>query len=259
MYPHPNRPSTLPLSAPTLTKSQTRIAQLLDLLYPPSCHLCERPTTEGRYLCDQCYVQRPRLIQPFCETCGESYSGVLPQHFLCPNCSQHDFPFLFARAALLNTNQNHQLIVDFKYLKKFYLAKELARFCAEIFETDPRFKSLNSPTLIPIPLHWRRQWQRGFNQAHALAQQLSHLTHIPLTHCLKRARHTHTQTKLIRSERLSNLRDAFKVNDIPPHFSSAILIDDVFTTGATTSACAQALQKHAPQLQNIVVLTALRG
>lgn len=124
---------------------------------------------------------------------------------------------------------------------------------------DARFAELPTPVLIPIPLHWKRYWKRGFNQSEELAKAISSVTKIPTHNSLRRIRNTKTQTRLARKERLSNLKGAFVLRKIPQHFRSAILVDDVFTTGSTADACAAELKKHAPQLENIVVLTALRG
>lgn len=235
------------------------LTNLLDYIYPPSCHQCAVSTEGGRYLCSECVANSTRLTAPFCEKCGEAYEGKIDQHFVCPNCQDLDFSFTFAKAALRNTHANHQLVVDFKYLKKFYLAGELARFCADAIENDPRFAELPSPVLVPVPLHWKRKWRRGFNQAEELAHELSQLTGIPVKRALRRSRNTKTQTQLGRKARLNNLKGAFKLHKLAPEFRSVILIDDVFTTGSTATACAAALEKHTPQLENIVVLTALRG
>ncbi|MGJ8672226.1 ComF family protein [Rubritalea sp.] len=144
-------------------------------------------------------------------------------------------------------------------MKQFYLATELARYSANTFFSDPRFANLPTPLLVPVPLHWRRNWQRGFNQAEEITRALSKLIQVPNKKVLKRTRNTQTQTKLDRKHRLKNLQNAFTARRIPEHFRSVILIDDVFTTGSTAEACASTLRKHAPQLENIVVLTALRG
>lgn len=238
---------------------QRVLTNFLDYIYPPSCHQCAVSTEGGRYLCSECVANCTRLTPPFCEKCGEAYEGSIDHDFVCPNCQDLDFSFDFAKAALRNNHANHQLVVDFKYLKKFYLAGELARFCAEAMENDPRFAALPSPVLIPVPLHWMRKWRRGFNQADELVHELSKLTSIPAKRALTRSRNTKTQTRLGRKARLNNLQGAFKFRKLAPGFRSVILIDDVFTTGSTATACADVLKKHAPQLENIVVLTALRG
>ncbi|MFC5051142.1 ComF family protein [Rubritalea spongiae] len=244
---------------PSSSKIGPILNTALDYLYPPACHHCATSTSNGRYLCATCFDQAALIEAPFCQQCGEMYDGNISNTFLCPNCHSRQFSFDFARAALRNTNENHQLIIDLKYLKQFYLAGELARYCANTISTDSRFSRLPSPVLIPVPLHWRRSWQRGFNQAEEISRALSKLTSIPYKKCLKRTRHTQTQTKLDRKHRLHNLQGAFQIRSIPKHFRSAILIDDVFTTGSTAEACSSTLRKHAPQLENIVVLTALRG
>lgn len=233
--------------------------QLLDYLYPPACHHCDTPTQDGRYLCANCAAESRRLTPPFCIHCSEAFNGAISEDLLCPNCHQLDFDFLFARSALHNTRSNHQLLVDFKYLKKFYLSTEIARFCAEVMKQDQRFSTLENPVFIPVPLHWQRKWHRGFNQAEELSKELTRLTQIPSHRALNRLRNTRTQTRLGRNDRLKNLKDAFKFTHLPKHFKSAILLDDVFTTGSTATACARELKKHAPWLENIVVLTALRS
>lgn len=231
----------------------------LDYLYPPSCQQCEQSTAGGRLLCPDCFAAASRVRAPFCKRCGECYDGVLEDSFVCAHCRDLDFAFQFAQAALRNTAKNHELIVNYKYGKQRYWSGELARFCAELLEREPRFASLAHPLMVPVPLHWRKQWQRGFNQAELLAQQIGKQTELPWMPLLKRVRHTQPQTRLSRSQRAQNLKGAFTARPVPEGFDSVILIDDVFTTGSTAHACAQALKKQSPQIENIVVLTALRG
>ena len=236
-----------------------RLNKLLDFIYPPTCHHCDTPTSEGRYLCSQCLSDSIRISQPFCAGCSESYDGSINNPIICPNCKQIGLNFNFARSALQNTHANHQLIVDFKYLKKFYLANELALFCVEAMTNDPRFADLDSPVLIPIPLHWRRKWHRGFNQAAEISRQIARHTGLPMCNALRRKHHTETQTNLGKSGRLENIKGAFTFKKLDSKFKSIILVDDVFTTGSTAAACAEVLKKHLPDIENIVVLTALRG
>lgn len=231
----------------------------LDYIYPPSCHLCGTLTHKGHYLCPSCFGNAQRIQEPFCKLCSEPFDGAIDQPITCPNCHHLHFAFDFARAALKNTTSNHQLIIDFKYHNQFYLAKDLAKICSQTIQEDPRFSQLNTPALIPIPLHWYRQIRRGFNQAEELARSIHKRTLIPLLHNLRRVKPTQTQTKLDRKKRLHNLDNAFTSKPLPAKYQSVILIDDVFTTGSTANACASAIRKQSPHLENIVVLTALRG
>ena len=235
------------------------LAKLLDFLYPPSCHHCSEPTSDGRYLCATCFDEATRITPPFCQQCGEMFDGRISETISCPNCQSLKCHFDFARAALKNTTPNHEVIIDLKYRKQFHLASELAHFCQETLISDSRFNQLTNPIIVPVPLNWRRRWSRGFNQADEIANSLSKLSGIPTHQALRRNRHTQTQTRLGRKQRLKNLQNAFSFRSLPPHFSSVILVDDVLTTGSTAEACSLTLKKHAPHLENIVVLTALRG
>ena len=91
---------------------------------------------------------------------------------------------------------------------------------------------------VPVPLHWRRQWRRGFNQAAELAAGLG----LPVSHALKRQRDTPSQTDLPAGRRRANVRGAFRVTDAAAIADACVvLVDDVSTTGATLDACATAL------------------
>lgn len=110
--------------------------------------------------------------------------------------------------------------------------------------------------LVPVPLHKRRQRTRGFNQAHALCQALSTRTGLPVVEALARTRDTRTQTELSRHLRAENVRDAFIVQGSVAG-KRLVLIDDVFTTGATSQACAHALKEAGAV--HICLLTAARA
>lgn len=111
--------------------------------------------------------------------------------------------------------------------------------------------------IVPVPLHWRRKWSRGYNQAEIIASGVAESLGVPLrTDLLKRIRHTRTQTKLNVSEKSGNVADAFKVTR-PSEMNARhiLLIDDVFTTGSTLHACYVALRSVFPPSVRISVAT----
>lgn len=235
--------------------------RLLDFIYPALCEICETELQNGKSLCDSCRSDLPRVIPPFCERCGEPFEGAISETFQCPNCREIDFTFEFARASLSSSEDGRFLIHRFKYLRRFYLASELAELIREIFENDQRLGKITDAILIPVPLFWWRRQVRTANQALELARQLSKISNLPLMDALKRTRHTTTQTRLPRKIRLKNLRGAFTLR---PKFNDELkgktvfLIDDVFTTGSTAEECARILKKDGAVSQ-VIVLTALRG
>lgn len=234
---------------------------LLNLLYPAVCELCQASLSDGSSLCLSCREQLPRLTPPFCANCGESFDGALDEDFECQNCQglRHDFDF--ARASLKGLAPSFDLVHRLKYQRHFFLARSLAAFLHETLLEDERFQALTAPLLVPVPLHWRRQQWRHGNQAHELARELSKASGLALSSCLVRKRRTQTQTKLNRRQRLSNLRGAFAIKKRHRDRLAGkdlILIDDVFTTGATAHECARLLKKEA-NVARVAVLTLVRG
>ncbi|MBI1812230.1 ComF family protein [Candidatus Peregrinibacteria bacterium] len=130
-------------------------------------------------------------------------------------------------------------IHTFKYRRMRSLAPEIGRLLTEASRvrwTD------GAPVLCPVPLHWTRRFQRGFNQADLLAEIVGSTRRVPVQSLLRRVRLTGHQTQRTREERLVAVRDAFRVSvqNVPPF---VVLIDDVTTTGATLDACAAALKR----------------
>jgi len=236
------------------------LSRILDFIYPARCQICECVLTHGRHLCHQCASKLPTVEAPFCSQCGECFDGQINDTFLCPNCHNLTFHFEFARAALKSEGNARELIHHFKYLRQIHLAPELARLAILAFE-DPRFSTYQrNGILIPVPLFWKRQRMRHFNQSEQIARHVSKLAGIPMMNALKRTRHTQTQTRFSRSKRLKNLKGAFALNN--KHKSAIqnkpiILVDDVFTTGSTADECAKVLIENGAS--KVAILTVLRG
>jgi ComF family protein len=236
-------------------------SRVLDLLYPAVCEICHSPLADGRSICPGCDAQFRRLTPPLCRTCGEAFEGAIESAFECQNCRGLHFDFNFARAALKGLATSFDLVHRLKYQRHFFLASSLAAFLHETLLQDERFHDYPEALLVPVPLHWRRQQWRHGNQACELARELSKASGLPLSPSLIRTRRTRTQTKLNRKQRLSNLRGAFRVKRSHRNRlaeKNVILIDDVFTTGATAHECARILKKEAG-VKRVAVLTLVRG
>lgn len=115
---------------------------------------------------------------------------------------------------------------------------------------------------MPVPLHWKREQERHYNQSHEIARHLGALLGLPVVQALKRSRATPTQTHLTRKQRLQNLSGSIELSKagkrlLPAETKGIVLIDDVFTTGATVQECARVLTRN--QHENVVVVTVMRG
>jgi competence protein ComFC len=239
-------------------------SRVLDLVYPGVCHRCGEGVPGDRSLCPACRDEVPSLREPFCRSCGEEFEGRIAGGFDCPNCRDLDFSFGFARPAVPNHPVVLQMIHDLKYGRRIEIAGELGRLAGRAFADDPRLAAALAEgwPLVPVPLHRRRRLWRYFNQAEEIARSLGRSTGLPLCPALQRVRSTSSQTRLSRAQRLKNLRGAFALSREGEAFAAAkpvgaVVVDDVFTTGATTDECARVLRRAG--VQKVVVVTVMRG
>ncbi len=237
---------------------------LLDLLYPPICHACGCATRRGRSLCVECHDSLPEIRKPFCATCAGEFEGRIEGIFDCPNCRDQHFAFDFARPAMSRDDRLLEMIHELKYLRRIHLADELGGLAWRAFSADPRLDEAldQSWPLVPVPLHRLRQLWRHFNQAAEIARALSRRSCLPVLHALRRTRATGSQTRLTRRQRLENLNGAFALSRrgrswLERRAPGAVLVDDVFTTGATSHECARVLRRAG--VQKVVVVTVMRG
>jgi len=183
-----------------------------------------------------------QIDQPYCRQCGEPFPDLAtcPTDFICTHCTGHDWHFEWARSGFLTDGQVLDAIVGFKYRDEYFHHAQLVEWLTDTF--DRHAKATKWDALVPVPLYHRRHRERGFNQARELAVGLASKRKIPVLDCLYRYRETSSQTKLERAARWENMAGAFQMK---PKFDvkgrSLLIIDDVFTTGATAEACAQAL------------------
>jgi len=129
------------------------------------------------------------------------------------------------------------------------LAKLLGEYLSRALPLDEAFDAV-----VPMPLHWRRRFERGFNQAALIAAQVARRRKIPVIHAVRRVRATRTQTGLTNAKRRDNVRGAFRVGRGSLQGLRILLVDDVMTTGATGSACASVLKKAGAKSVTLLTL-----
>ncbi|OIQ48612.1 MAG: hypothetical protein BM565_00365 [Gammaproteobacteria bacterium MedPE] len=147
-----------------------------------------------------------------------------------------------------------QLLSDFKYRQQMSLARELAHFLARrIYKLIDQEIIAMPQAIQPVPLHWRRQAKRGFNQAQLIANELSQYLNIPVIENIKRLRSTQSQAELDAKQRQHNLDNAFQLRK-PITYNSIALVDDVYTTGATMHEISETiLQQQTIEIQHWAV------
>jgi ComF family protein len=206
-------------------------------------------------VCAACLeAPEPAQADHFCGACRTPFLNPRPlgESGLCYLCRHQVNRFDAAYSFGYYEGGLRELIHIFKYRGAASLAAPFARLLVRALPGGERFDAA-----VPVPLHWRRRWKRGFNQAGELADEFGRLTGIPVLHALRRTRPTSPQAGQARSARRKNMAGAFRVRGGGIAGKSLLLVDDVFTTGATSSACAAALKDAGAR--RVSVLTVARA
>jgi ComF family protein len=231
----------------------------LSFLYPEICKLCaeNRASRDQGYVCDKCRSAVKFLDPPFCDRCGLPYEGAITGTFECGNCKDLKLHFHSARSAVAATEKILEAIHHYKYNRALWFEPFLAGLLIE--RAQPVLAASSWDAIVPVPLHSAKLREREFNQAERLSRRLSGTMRIPVeTGYVRRAVPTRTQTLLSREERLANVRNAFVTAEgLNLTGKTLVLVDDVMTTGATTSACAKVLRQAGAD--KVCVWTVARG
>ena len=221
---------------------QAILQALLDLLYPPRCEVCDTLGPEA--FCAQCLAQVLPHEPPECRLCGALLPRSPVTRDICAECAQTRRHYDGARSVGIHTATLRTAVLQFKFHNRRRLQGPLARLLADRLEVEqepPQGLPLRQvDCLVPVPLHPRRRQWRGFDQALLLSTELSRLTGLPLVIGLARTRPTTPQIRLTPQEREDNVRGAFAAVGHAVAGKRILLIDDVYTTGATVSQAARA-------------------
>lgn len=204
----------------------------MDWLYPPSCAGCGKG---GERLCRSCLQEiTPIDHQTSCPRCD------LPQaNHLCPDCQSQPPVFEQLRSYSTYDGSLRRAIHQLKYDNNLPLADTLCRFLISLFAEQ----NWQIDLICPVPLSQQRLRQRGYNQSALLAQILSWAVSIPCSKkALYRIRETRSQVGLNALQRRENVRGAFRAIPTIVQNKTVLLVDDIATTSATLSACAEALK-----------------
>jgi competence protein ComFC len=203
------------------------VEALADLFYPQRCVGCWRRASD--VLCRACFEALPEVGRPSCARCG------LPtafETFVCEECKNVDFGFESARAPLRYEGAGKKLVHTLKYHGYTRVVERVAApMMLGVLDEGMRFDAV-----VPVPLHRSRLRKRGFNQAKLLALGVAPRINAPVSDTLEVVRSTRDQVELSAAGRRANVAGAYSARG--PVAGRILLVDDVFTTGATMSACA---------------------
>lgn len=224
-----------------------RLCGVLDaaagMVYPNWCQICDGAPAhapEG-FVCKKCSASAKLIHPPWCELCGRPYDGALTHAFTCAQCVEVRPVYSTARSAAYAEGPVLEAIHRYKYKRELYIEPFLARLLIEAVRG--RLNPVDWDFIVPIPLHPKKEREREFNQAELLGKRLGQAISLPVNpNAVARVVQTPSQTKLRREERFKNVRKAFAARaGADLRGARVVLVDDVFTTGATANGCAQAL------------------
>lgn len=231
---------------------------LLDLIYPHhiKCNLCNSYLNHGgKYgFCHGCLKNMAFITKNSCYQCGRPLTNEEDTR-ICRDCEDMEYFFHRAVAVVEYKGIFRDLIFRFKYKDATYLARDLGDMMAAVIKKE----GLWGDVLVAVPLHRQREKQRGYNQSHLLAKHISRNLRIPYKKdLLLRVKNTKVMHNLSREERQENLKGAFQIRDRRGiDGKSILLIDDIFTTGATLNACSKVLMEGGAK--SVAVVAFARG
>ncbi|MCS6863776.1 MAG: ComF family protein [Gemmataceae bacterium] len=235
------------------------VRQLLAWIYPNACLVCdalEQPPEWLRHgLCGPCYRAITGDGHESCPRCGQTIGPHTLVDGGCPHCRAVSFPFERVFRLGPYTGRLREAILRIKAASGEGLAEMLGRVWAE--SRGGLLPCSEIDGVVPVPLHWRRKWTRGYNQAEAVARELARYLSLPFwPRVLRRVRSTPQQLQPSRAARRDNVRGAFCVRrGAKLAGRTLLLVDDVMTTGSTLSEAAQTL-RHAGAARVFVAVLA---
>lgn len=218
------------------------LKHIIDLVYPRRCPLCMNiigNVYKNGYICARCRTQLPYIAPPFCLKCGK-HIGDEEQEY-CSDCQRHPKSFERGFPVFSYEGKLKDSVWAFKYKNKREFAESYAE---EIMRCHGEtLLLLEADALIPVPVHASRYRRRGYNQAELLAEALALRLGLPVYGKeLVRVSKTHVQKDLNDKERYNNLKNAFKRQENSVKLDTVILVDDIYTSGATIEACTNVLK-----------------
>ncbi len=233
---------------------RTFLSKIINFIYPPQCFLCKKILYNEDGICFDCLSKFDFVSEPRCDRCGYPFEfATKTKHnkkLLCPNCIKALPKFNKCISSVKYNDASKKILLPFKHGDKTGYAK----FIAKIMSSTGTQLLEKSDFIIPVPIHISRMMKRKYNQSSLIVSFISKHSNKPaLYNTLIRSKATQSQGHLSPRQRKQNVANVFIVNN-PSQIigKNIILIDDVFTSGATVNECAKALKKAGAKDINVL-------
>ena len=217
---------------------------LIDIIYPRYCLICSNSINDSSYegACASCLEKIDINVSPFCKKCGFCLRSVKMAKDSCSKCDHKQYYFDRALSVCEYSGIARKCIQLFKYKRKLKIGRNLSRIMLAFLKDHFSVDSID--LITAVPLHRSKLMERGFNQAEILAESIRLNLNLPASFDnLKRIRKTLSQYQLPLAKKQRNISGAFDCTDKAFFKNKSILIvDDIFTTGATLNECSRVLK-----------------
>jgi ComF family protein len=232
---------------------------LVNLCYPALCHLCDAAlAANDSCFCDRCRTELLSDPHNVCPRCAATVGPFADVSRGCLLCRERKFAFAVVVRLGLYEGKLRDGILKMKHSRGETLAELIGEEWGA--RDEQLLRSLGAGIVVPVPLHWRRRWARGYNQSEAVARAVAERLGLPCrASCLRRVRHTPLQTAQSAAARLENVRGAFRARGAELAGQTVLLVDDVMTTGSTASEAARALRQAGAARVVVAVLARSHG
>ena len=231
---------------------KTSCRALADLLMPRLCIACGRPLNlREEFICMGCEMDFP--YTRFWESTHNEMADEFNARIVVPDGVRERYCYAAALFFYNSQSGYSNIPRQLKYNFKIAQGRFFARRLGEALAGAEHFRDVDA--VVPVPLHWTRRWQRGYNQAEVIAAEVAAALGAPLrTDILSKPRRRASQVVSDARGRISNISGAFKAN-VPEGIRHILVVDDTFTTGSTLAACYAALRECVPGQVRISVAT----
>ncbi len=235
-------------------QAQRYLSFALDMILPPRCVVSGNIVETQGMISPKAWAELDFIATPLCECCGFPFDFEVDGEALCTACLAYPPRFESARAALKYNDASRHIILGFKHADKTHLVKTFVPWLMRVGEE----MVAEGDVIVPVPLHRWRLIGRRYNQAALIGQALAQETgvaHIP--DAMTRVRATASQGHLSAKERHKNVKSAFAVHErhvVAIKGKTVILVDDVYTTGATAKECTKVLLKAGAAKVHVLAL-----
>ena len=234
--------------------SKRVISRFIDVVLPPRCPVTGDVVEQQGQIASHAWGALHFIGQPQCQSCGVPFSHHSETELKCADCVYYPPEFDQARSALVYDEASRKLILEFKHGDQTQHALAFVPWLMRAGQS----LIVDSDIVIPVPLHRMRLWRRRYNQAALIAKELSQAMSMPYRpDLLLRKKATASQGHLSPKQRTENVKRAFRVQEeLTPMIKgkTVLLVDDVYTTGATVRECARVLKAAGAARVNVLTV-----